>query len=203
MISGILTLGMGWGENLIPTLGYRPAPAPQIPHPFTDRLSTIITLGLGNIHDLIATLGYSEGGTQPPPPPPIVETPPRPSGGVPGDRGPSKEQTRRSRILFGIEQEVIESVAQRQVEHTGLDEQQKLDELRGELQLRDIALESRHIHALSEERERRIDLEIAHLFRLKREEDDMAVLKLLAVSYFGGTGEEIPQELALLLLAGL
>lgn len=110
----------------------------------------------------------------------------RPSGGVPsrdlGDKGPTQEQIRKSRIRFGLipeEVEVIESVALRQVEKLDLDEQQKLDELRGELQLKKIALESRHIQALNDERERLIDLEIASIFRQNQEE---ALLLLLMMS---------------------
>ena len=118
---------------------------------------------------------------QPPTPPPAVVI--RPSGGYPsGDRGPSKEQTRRSRVLFGLESEILESVAARQVVDLHLDDIQRRQELEGELRLRGIEFEIRHFEELNARRQAMIDAEIAQRLRKIMLDDEAAIVILIAAS---------------------
>jgi len=119
-------------------------------------------------------------GSAPPPAPPVVESV-RPSGGIPSDRGPSKEQRRRSRILLGIEAEVIEAVASRQAEALDLDEIQRRQELEGELRLRGIEFELRHLEALNRQREALINTEIGRRIRALLDSEE-AILLIIAAS---------------------
>jgi len=112
-----------------------------------------------------------------PTPPPVVTTTVRPSGGFPAyDRGPTKEQTRRSRVAFGI----IKDVAKRQAELLRLDEIQRQQELREELRLRGIEAEIAHFRELARLREKLIAEEIA--LRLRIMLDDEAALAIILAS---------------------
>lgn len=122
-------------------------------------------------------------GEGPPPPPPVVGVPPPPSGGYPShDRGPTPEQTRQSRVRFGLETEVIEAVAARQVADLHLDEIQRRQELEGELRLRGIEFETRHLEELNARRQEMIGNEIAMRLRAIIANDEAALVIILAAS---------------------
>ena len=117
---------------------------------------------------------------------PVIVPPadaPRPSGGFPsGDRGPSERQKRRSRILHGLEAEIVSSVAYRQAQSLDPDEQKRIDELRGEMQLRGLEAQSLHYTALADYRQRLIDAEIGERLRRIQDEKDVIALLLFAAS---------------------
>ena len=120
-------------------------------------------------------------GTAPPPPPPTVDVSVRPSGGFPAyDRGPTEEQRHRSRVLHGLEAEIVAEVAARQVAALDLDAEQQQQELRGELALRKIELRSEHLQALSDQRQRLIDAEIAVRLRVVQDNQDILLLLMIA-----------------------
>ena len=101
------------------------------------------------------------GDTGGPAPPPVADTA-KPSGGIPAyDRGPTKEQKRRSRVLHGLEADVVYEVAARQAEALDLDELQRKEELLAELKLRGIETRALHFEELTRQREALIDAEIA------------------------------------------
>ena len=132
--------------------------------------------------DAFSTDAFSEDAFEfdagPPPPPPVDDVVVRPSGGFPAyDRGPTKEQRRRSRILFGLEAEVVEAVAARQAEALDLDEHQRKEELLAELRLAQIEARVEHFEALARQRQALIDEEIA--LRLKAMLDDEAAAIIL------------------------
>ena len=125
---------------------------------------------------------FDFGGTTPPAPPPAAAVI-RPSGGYPsGDRGPTKEQKRRSHILHGLETEIIESVAQRQVEALDLDAIQQQQELEGELRLRGIEAQIAHYEELARKRQVLIDAEIAQRLRKIMLDNEAALVILIAAS---------------------
>jgi hypothetical protein len=103
-----------------------------------------------------------------------------PSGGFPSDRGPTKEQKRRSRVLFGIEKDVITEVARRQAESLDLDELQQKEELLAELKLRSIEARSLHFEELAKQREALISAEIAKRLQLLLEEEELMMLMAVA-----------------------
>lgn len=77
--------------------------------------------------------------------------------------------------------EIIASVAERQAKDLERDEQQRIDELNGEMRARKLEMRSGHLRALNIERQRLIDAEIAKLMKLSIErEDEEVVLMLLA-----------------------
>ena len=120
-------------------------------------------------------------GSTPPTPSPVEAVPP--SGGFPAyDQGPTKAQTRRSRILHGLEAEIIAAVAQRQVEALDVDAIQQRQELEGELRLQGIEFEIRHLEALNRQREELIRSEIAMRLHQIMMEDEAAILLILAAS---------------------
>lgn len=122
-------------------------------------------------------------------PPPVVTD--HPSGGwFPDIPYKTREDVRRERIKLGILPEaalVIEDVAARQAaahKQNRLDEQQRLEELAGELKLRGLEMQSEHIRAMNEERERLIHAEIGARLRavqLGRDNENMAILLMLAL----------------------
>ena len=120
--------------------------------------------------------GAIDGGVTPPPPPAVPAV--RPSGGYPSDRGPTKEQIRRSRIAHGI----IEEVAERQAQALDLDAIQQQQELEGELRLRGIEAEIEHYEALARRRQALIDAEIAQLLHQIMLDDEAALIILIASS---------------------
>ena len=103
-----------------------------------------------------------------------------------GNQRRTQSDIRRERDRFGIPQkasEVIDAVANRQSKQAKgdrLDEQQRLEELSGELKLAGLEYESRYLALLNDERERLIDAEIAS--RLLSIQDEKDVLFLLAVA---------------------
>lgn len=76
--------------------------------------------------------------------------------------------------------EIIADVAISQAENPQFDEQQRLEHLRGELQLRKITMRSQHLHALNAERQRLIDAEIAKLMKAQIEDEETILLLLAA-----------------------
>ena len=78
--------------------------------------------------------------------------------------------------------EIIADVAVRQVKDLRLDEQQRLDELRGEMRLRGLEMESLHLQVLNAERERLINAEIASKLRLIQDNNDTVLLMLMVVA---------------------
>lgn len=100
----------------------------------------------------------------------------------------SKKRLREERELFGIPDEVKEAialVAKQQAERLELDAQKQLDELRGELKLRNLEIETGYLEALANERERLIDQEIDRRIQLvirdNRDLEDLKVMILLVV----------------------
>lgn len=144
----------------------------------------ILTLGFGTFGGvgLLPTLGY---GTSATPPTPVVVVPT--SGGFEigrlGPRRRTPEDIRQARVRFGvIPDRIIEDVALRQAGDLRLDSQQRIEELRGELKLQGIGLESRHIEALNSRRQVLIDAEIGLRIRTMVESDDIAILMLIAAA---------------------
>lgn len=81
--------------------------------------------------------------------------------------------------------EIIADVAARQASETEgarLDDQQRLDELLGELLLRGIEIETQHVNALNAERQQLIDNEIKNRLRLLANNRDLLALLLIAAS---------------------
>ena len=119
-----------------------------------------------------SVLAFDFGDTPAPPP---AATGVRPSGGFPAyDSGPTKKQTRRSRIVHGI----INEVAERQAKALDLDAIQKRQELTEELRLRGIEAEISYYEELSRVRERLISEEIALRIRTMMEEEAIAFVLL-------------------------
>lgn len=124
---------------------------------------------------------FDFGGAAPPTPP----AGPAPRGQLPwlvppiGDRGPTKEQKRRSRVLHGLEAEVVHEVATRQAERLDLDELQRKEELLAELKLARIEARSEHFAELARIRQSLIDAEIARRLKAIIEDDDAAALIMI------------------------
>ena len=110
------------------------------------------------------------------------------SGGYP-DRG--KHERERLFVDFGTlaegarlaaqEREIINDVALRQAEDVRLDEHQRIEELQGELRLRGLSIERRHIEALNRLRALLIEAEGARM-RAQRDEGDAILLTLIAAA---------------------
>ena len=116
-----------------------------------------------------------------PAPPAVVSVVP-PSGGYPSDRGPTPEQKRRSRILHGLEKEVVESVAKRQADALDLDAHQQREELLAELRLQRIEARSLHFEELAKQREALISAEIQRRLQLLIEEEEIVMVMMLAAT---------------------
>ena len=95
---------------------------------------------------------------------------------------PEDEAELNRRGLEAKAAEVIDDVATRQIADSRLDDQQRLDELRGELRLKGLEMRSAHIEALNEHREAFLLAELQMLFRRRQDDDDIAVLMILAAS---------------------
>mgnify|MGYP001604107185 FL=1 len=63
-----------------------------------------------------------------------------------------------------------------------MDEQQRLEELHRELQLRGIEWDARYLEALNEQRERLLDAEIAQRLRKIREEQELLMFLMLVAA---------------------
>lgn len=149
-------------------------------------LPSVVTMGYaspGSIN-LVVTMGYGQGGATPRP---TVTQPIRNFSLREWRRWHKPEDEQEFRKLGVSEEsaEIIAEVAMRQAESDAqhrLDEQQRLDELRGEMQLRGIAIQSAHIRLLNEERQRLIDAEIAAYaarVRLEYENDNALLLMMI------------------------
>lgn len=88
-----------------------------------------------------------------------------------------QELTRRG--LSSGDADVIAEVAERQALDTHLDEQQRLEELQGEMRLRGLEMRSQHLQALNDERERLLNMEIGELMRKAVDDEDMQTLLLM------------------------
>lgn len=130
---------------------------------------------------------WGDGGALPPPPPIVTD---HPSGGYDlgtlHERSLAGERRRRDLGIELAEAQVIADVAERQAASHArqrLDEQQRLDELRGELELRGLEMQSAHIEAMNAERERLIHVEIGERMRAALlEQQNNAVLTLLMLA---------------------
>ena len=110
-------------------------------------------------------------------------TPPTPEPGRRQGRGSSSfwirhpyKRIRRKAI------EVIEEVAQRQVQDTRLDDTQKVQELMAELEAQKVSFDKRYLQALQARREFLIDEEIAQRMRevmKKRNEEEEAIIFMI------------------------
>ena len=102
-----------------------------------------------------------------------------------GGRTRTPEDVRRDRQRFGVippdAVRIIEDVAARQAEDLRLNEQQRLEELAGELRLAGISYQSTYLALLNQERERRIDAEIGRRIRALQNENEIRISLLLAV----------------------
>ena len=131
--------------------------------------------------DAFSVLVFDFGDTPPPTPPAVAGV--RPSGGFPAyDSGPTKKQKKRSRVLYGLEAEVIEEVATRQAQSLGLDELQRKEELLAELNLRDIEARTEHFAELARQREGLIDAEIARRIQAVYAADMEAAAMLMIIA---------------------
>ena len=94
----------------------------------------------------------------------------------------AKYQEEREKLgIDGEESAIIDSIAARQAKDLRLDEQQRLDELRGELQLRRIEMRSSHIEFLNVQRQHLIDEEIrTYLYAMQQKHEDEAMLLIIA-----------------------
>lgn len=96
----------------------------------------------------------------------------------------TEEDVRRDRERLGIlpaVDAVIDAVALRQAENTGLDAQQRLEELERELALQSLEFEGRYLELLNERRGRLIDAEIRARLKVVQENEEL-LLFLLAVT---------------------
>ena len=94
----------------------------------------------------------------------------------------TREDIRRDRERFGVIPEaarVIAEVAKAQAERLSLDEQQRLEHLERELELRDIEYESSYLELLNVMRERLIAAEIGRRLRLLQQLEEEAVVMLM------------------------
>lgn len=118
-------------------------------------------------------------GTPPPIPPATPAPQPRGTAEWLSDRGPTREQTRRSRILHGIEREVVHEIATRQAEALDLDALQQKEELLAELRLRKVEARAEHFEELARIRQTLIDAEISRRLRAILEDDDAAAIMMI------------------------
>lgn len=79
--------------------------------------------------------------------------------------------------------QVIEEAAEEQLKHLELDETQRLEHLERELELENIEYRASYLEALNLYREKRINEQIAEIFRNRRLEDE-AILLILIAAYF-------------------
>jgi hypothetical protein len=129
--------------------------------------------------DAFSVNAFDFDGGGPTPPVPPSETGVVPSGGFPyNDRGPTKEQVRKSRVAFGV----IEDVAKRQAEDLRLDELQQKEELLAELRLNRIEARAEHFAELALQRQRLIDSEIARRIQAIYQADLEAAAVLIMIA---------------------
>lgn len=129
------------------------------------------------------------GQNPPPPPPPVVDTV-KPSGGIPADAPlRTRQQISDARKRLGLRdkfseeaEEIIAQVAAQQAARLEQDAQKQLDELRGELKLRNLELERGYLEALAEEREALMDAEISERLAAKLKRDREALMFLVMVA---------------------
>lgn len=95
-----------------------------------------------------------------------------------GNKRRTKKDIQNARKEYGIAFDVIEEVAQRQSKDQNLDEQQRFDEFRGELELRNLEFENRYLIALNERREYLIKLGLIE----KQQQDEEVILMMLAAT---------------------
>ena len=136
---------------------------------------------------LFGTLFWTTGAGEPTPPPPVTTEQPKGRAEWLGDYLPDRrdpEQLRRDRQRFGIippdAQEVIDEVAARQAQRLEQDKQRQLDELRGELRLRELDLRAGYLEALGEARQKLIEEEIKRRLAQLTENEQVILLVLLA-----------------------
>ena len=97
----------------------------------------------------------------------------------------TREDVRRDRERFGVipkAASVIAQVAAAQANALSLDEQQRLEHLERELELRGIAYESAYLEMLNTMRERLIGEEIGHRLRLLQQMEEEAVIVLMLMA---------------------
>lgn len=110
-----------------------------------------------------------------------------PSGGYYdyGGRRRTPEDIRRDRERFGVIEpavaRIIEDVAARQAEDLRQDEQQRFEELAGELRLAGIEYQSTYLALLNDSRQARIDTEIGRRITELNEENERRILLLVAI----------------------
>ena len=138
---------------------------------------------------LFGTLFWRTGAGTPTPPPPPAAPQEQPKGRAEwlGDYLPDRrdpEQIRRDRQRFGIippdVREVIDEVAARQAQRLEQDKQRQLDELRGELRLRELDLRAGYLEALGEARQKLIEEEIKRRLAQLSEDEQVILLVMLA-----------------------
>lgn len=95
-------------------------------------------------------------------------------------RKPEDEAELQRRGLEQISAEVIDDVASRQAGDPRQDDQQRLEELRGELRLKGLEMRSAHIEALNEHREALIREELRAWFQKRQNDENAALLLILA-----------------------
>ena len=103
-------------------------------------------------------------------------------GGARVGRRRTPEELRKQREELGIVPKIIAEVAESQVERLELDAQKQYDELRGELLLRNIQIETAHLAELAAIRERLIGEEIASRLRQRQDMDDLWMLVQIAAA---------------------
>lgn len=127
----------------------------------------------------------------PPPTPPVVVTDTAPvGGGVPSrytrPEGRTKEEIRRERVAYGIEQEavkVIEQVAKSQVSRKEADEHKRFEELERELTLSGIEWDARYLEALNETSARLIE-QVQAEARSQEDVQALATIVMLAIEEY-------------------
>ena|SRR3990167_2365919 len=121
---------------------------------------------------------YTFGGGGVTPPVVVTPTPVIPSGGYPY-RGPYKPQHLWLRELKPEVQEVIQQVAEEQLEDLQLPKRLQALRLKRELKAKEIEYHTKYFEALALEREFLIEVEIAE--RLKARFDDEEAVLILAL----------------------
>ena len=147
--------------------------------------STVITEGFGTFgsNNFVVTQGFGDYGGAPPPPPPPAVADVISNFSLRGWRKWHRPEDERHLTDLGITPaaaEIIADVAEQQAGRLRLDEQQRLAHLRGEMRLRGLEMQTRHIEALNAERGRLIDAEIGKMLKLLQDNNERITLLLIS-----------------------
>lgn len=76
--------------------------------------------------------------------------------------------------------EIIYAVAKQQIDHPSISESARLEQLSSVMAARGVEVESLHAESLAAERNRLISMEVARLLKIRADQEDEALLMILA-----------------------